>query len=313
MLRREFLIGAALMGASSALAKAPLATSQVAGAYRRKLGSFQVTALQDGFAGLNASLFSGDKAEIAKVLAANGQSEDLPTSVNSFLVNTGSKLVLVDTGTGSSKAFGPNLGRMINNLTAIGVSPSQIDAVILTHAHTDHIEGLLTASGKARFKNAEIIINEVEANFWADDTNMNKAPEAMKGLFKSARMSLAPYGKQVRKVKAGAEVLPGFVMEAASGHTPGHCVVRVASDKEQILLIGDILHNTTIHTALPSTGFGFDMDAAAAAASRKKVFDMIAADKMLVGGVHIAFPGFGKVLKDGNAFKYVPSEWTNTL
>lgn len=315
--RRHLLVGATAASAFAtfgpALAKAPLASAQVAGIHRRKIGAIEVTAILDGVAPLGAQLFSGKPAaDIKAALEAQGMSESLPTSVNAFVVNTGDKTWLIDAGIGANQAFGPNLGRVEANLKAAGIDPAQIDGVILTHAHADHAEGLITATGAARFPNAELVIHEAEAAFWADDGIMSRAPAEAKPFFESARKSLAPYAARTRKVKAG-EVAPGLVLEHAPGHTPGHSVLRVASGSEQLLLIGDIMHNTAIHTALPDAGFAFDGDPAMAAASRKRIFDMISADGMLVAGTHVGFPGFGRVLKSGQAYRWVPAEWAYTL
>ena len=315
--RRHFLAGAtaasAFASVAPALAKAPLAAAQVAGIYRRKIGAIEITTILDGFAPLGAQLFSGKPAsDLKQVLAESGMTESLPTAVNAFVVNTGERTWLLDAGIGANQAFGSNLGRVEANLKAAGIDPAQIDGVILTHAHPDHAEGLITASGAARFPNAEVIIHEAEAAFWADDGILSRAPAEAKPFFESARKSLAPYAARTRKVKAG-EVAPGLVLEHAPGHTPGHSVLRVSSGSEQLLLIGDIMHNTAIHTAFPEVGFAFDGDPAMAAVSRKRIFDMISADGMLVAGTHLGFPGFGRVLKSGSAFKWVPAEWAYTL
>lgn len=315
--RRHLLAGATAASAlgllAPAFAKAPLASGQFAGVHRRKVGAIEVTSILDGAAPLAAQLFSGrPAADIKAALEAQGMTETLPTSVNAFVINTGERTWLLDAGIGANQAFGPNLGRVEANLKSAGIEPSQIDGIVLTHAHADHAEGLITAGGAARFPNAELVIHEAEAAFWGDDGIMSRAPAEAKPFFESARKSLAPYAARTRKVKAG-EIAPGLVLELAPGHTPGHSVLRVTSGSEQLLLIGDIMHNTAIHTAYPEVGFAFDGDPAMAAASRKRVFDMVSADGMLVAGTHVGFPGFGRVLKSGSAFRWVPAEWSYTL
>lgn len=314
--RRHFLAGAAaaaLAPAIPALARAPQAAAQVPGIYRRKIGDIEITAILDGYVPLNAQAFvAGDPAQVRQLLAGAGLGEDLPTSVNAFVVNTKERTYLLDTGTGANAAFGPTLGRVEANLRAAGVEPGQVDAIILTHAHPDHHEGLLTAEKTARFANAELIIHEAEYAFWHDDGVLGQASAEVKPFFASARNALAPYAARTRKVKAG-EVAPGLALEHAPGHTPGHSLLRVASGSEQLLLAGDSIHNIVLQTAQPDIAFAFDVDGKQAAASRRRVLDMAAADKLLISGAHIPFPGFGTVTKEGGGFRFRPAEWSYTL
>lgn len=310
--RRHFLAGAAMAALAPTLARAraPQTGAQVPGIYRRKLGDIEITAVLDGYVPLNAQAFlAGDPAQMRQLLAAAGQSENLPTSVNAFVVNTKDRTYLLDTGTGANTAFGPTLGRLEANLKAAGIEPGQIDAVILTHAHPDHHEGLLTAEKTARFANAELVLHEAEYAFWHDDGILNQAPAEVKPFFASARGALAPYAARTRKVKAG-EVAPGIALEHAPGHTPGHSILRLASGSEQLLLVGDCIHNVTLQTAQPEIAFVFDTDGRQAAASRRRVLDMAAADRLVVSGAHIPFPGFGRVTKEGNGYRFAPAEWS---
>jgi len=314
--RRNFLAGAAaasMLPALPAFARAPQTAAQVAGIYRRKIGDIEVTAILDGYIPLNAQAFLGaDPTQVIQILANAGLGESLPTSVNAFVVNTRERTYLVDTGTGFNTAFGPTMGRAEGNLRAAGIDPAQVDAVILTHAHPDHAEGLLTAEKTARFPNAEVIINETEYAFWHDEGVLAQAPAEARPFFASARNALAPYASRTRKVQPG-EVAPGLSLELVPGHTPGHSLLRISSGPEQLMLVGDTIHNAVLQTARPDIAFVFDLDGKQAAASRKRVLDMVASDGALITGSHIAFPGFGKVLKDGAAFKFVPAEWTYAL
>lgn len=313
--RRSFGLSALAFASlpSISFARAPLIGEQVAGVYRRKLGAFEITAINDGYTALTADMFSGPEPDaINQALARAGVSGPIPTAVNTFVVNSTSGTWLIDAGAGGTQAFGPNLGRTVANLQAAGISPDQIDGVLLTHAHIDHVEGLVDAEGKAVFANAEVVLHEAEHAFWFDDGMLAQAPDAAKGLFESARRSLTPYAERTRLVKDG-EVSAGINLIHSPGHTPGHSVVHVVDGDEQLLILADSLHNIDIHTAFPDAGFGFDGDATMAAQSRRKQFDRAAAEGLLVAATHVSFPSFGRISKEGDGYEFHPAEWSFPL
>ncbi|MEM8822987.1 MAG: MBL fold metallo-hydrolase [Pseudomonadota bacterium] len=315
--RRDFsrlaLAGGATALAGPTLAKAPFADAQVAGIYRHAVGDIQVTALLDGYFPLPVEAFLNvSEEDMAAVLEASAQEAPMPTAINAYVVNTADRTFLVDAGFGSVDSFGPDVGKAIANLRASGIEPGQIDTLVLTHAHLDHCEGLIDGDGNAVFPTAELIMAEAEHAFWTDDAILAQAPESARPVFDSARRSIAPYADRLTLI-GDADIAPGVRFELSPGHTPGHGVLRIESGDEALTILGDTLHNEAIHLAYPDAGFGFDVDSAAAAVSRRRQFDRAADEGTLTAGSHISFPSFGRIVRDGDAYAHVMSEWNPTL
>jgi glyoxylase-like metal-dependent hydrolase (beta-lactamase superfamily II) len=305
-----FALGSVLAPAVPAVAKAPFAGVQAAGVYRLKVGSFEVTVLSDGWIPLETKLFTGNAGSAGKSLETSFLPRDnIPTAVNEWLVNTGDKLILVDTGT--SNVFAPTLGRMAKNLAAAGVDPAAVDMVVLTHLHPDHAAGLLTPDKKIAFPNATVHVAEAEYAFWTSAELYAKAPDEFKLFFDLARNSIKPYvdAGKVEQFKDRAEFAPGITASAAPGHTMGHTMVRLSSGSRELLLWGDIVHNAALQFAEPERAITFDTDQALAIASRKRVFDMTATDRLMIAGAHLPFPGLGHVTRAAAGYAYVPVEW----
>jgi glyoxylase-like metal-dependent hydrolase (beta-lactamase superfamily II) len=317
MTRRSFgslALGGAVGGLfaplSPAAAKAPFAGVQAAGVYRLKVGSFEVTVLSDGWIPLPAKFFAGSIEAAGRSLEANFLPRDnIPTAVNEWLVNTGDKLILVDTGT--SNVFAPTLGRMAKNLAAAGVDPAMVDMVILTHLHPDHSAGLLTPDKRIAFPNATVHVAEAEYAFWTSAELRAKAPDEFKPLFDIAGNAIKPYADagKVEQFSDRAEFAPGIAASTAPGHTMGHTMVRLSSGNSELLLWGDIVHNAALQFVEPERAFSADTDQAMAIASRKRVFDMTATDRLLIAGAHLPFPGLGHAARTTAGYAYVPVEW----
>ena len=311
--RRSFALaalGGIFVPALPAIAKAPFAGVQAAGIYRRKVGDFEVTVVNDGLFAVEAKLFTGSAEGASKLLESSFLPRDvIPTAVNEWLINTTDKLILVDTGT--SNLFGPTLGRMAKNLAAGGVDPAAVDMVILTHLHPDHAAGLLTTDKKIAFPNATVHVSEAEYAFWTSPEISAKAPDEFKPFFDIARNSIKPYADagKVERFKDRTEFAPGIVASAAPGHTLGHTMIRLSSGSSELLLWGDIVHNAALQFPDPDRAISFDTDQAMAIASRKRVFDMTVTDKLLIAGSHLPFPGLGHVAKASTGYAYVPLEW----
>ncbi len=290
------------------MADHPLPELQAPGVYHRRLGDGVVTAVNDGmFEGATALLTNIETADAEALLTATFRPLPPRLTVNTFLLHLGGKRIMVDAGCAGS--FGPTVGRMLSNLAALGVEPATISTVLLTHAHPDHANGLIDGAGAAVFPNAELIVSAKEVAFWQDDAIMGAVPEDMKGYFLGARAALAAYADRTRLIEAG-EVLPGISAIPAYGHTPGHTAFMVSSGAESLLIWGDVVHLPGVQFARPGAALTFDGDPAGAIATRARLMDMAATDKLLVAGMHLDFPTFGHVVKQGDGYAHVPEVWT---
>ena len=313
--RRDALIGSGLFAAanllsSPAVAKMPFAKAQAPGYFRRQVGAFEVTAVLDGDLELELKLFSGDQAEMQKLSSESYQPTPPRAHVNAYAVNTGEKLYLVDTGTGV--LMGSALGRVAENLVLAGINVDQIDAILLTHLHPDHFGGM-TMEGKPVFKNAEVYVSEADAKFWLSPEAAEKAPPDFKPFFDMAAAAIKPYAHRLKPLPKNGEIAPGVSAIALPGHTVGHTGYLFSSDKQQMLVWGDVIHNAALQFAKPEITLAFDTDQAQAAAARKRAFDMAATDKLLVAGMHLPFPGIGYVERTASQYRYHPDFWNTKL
>jgi glyoxylase-like metal-dependent hydrolase (beta-lactamase superfamily II) len=317
--RRSFGLaaaGTALLPVLPSVAKEAPAGAQAPGVYRLKIGAVEVTVLNDGSGALPTKYFSGDAEGAAKLLnnAFVASKEMAPTTFNAWLINTGDKLVLVDTG--YSNAIGPVAGKLPKVMAAAGVNPADIDDVVITHIHPDHCNGLLTTEKQIAFPNATVHVNADEFAWWLEgDVKVPDGKPFFKDLFEGGRAHFKPYieAKRVQTFKDGAELAPGVTAVTAPGHTVGHTMVRVANGNDQLLMWTDIVHSTALQFPEPERGIAFDLEPAQAIATRKKVMDMAATDRLLIGGTHIGFPGVGHVAKASSGYAFVPMPWNANL
>lgn len=291
----------------AAYAEAPMAKSAAPGYYRVMLGDFEVTALSDGVVALPVEkLLTNTKPEkTLKALQKHHLSTPTATSVNGYLINTGSKLVLIDTG--AATLFGPTLGRLANSLKAAGYSPEQVDEVYITHMHGDHVGGLMNGDQLA-FPNAIVRADQHDADFWLSQANMDKAPAEAKGGFQGAMASINPYVKagKFKTFNGDTELVPGVKAVAARGHTPGHSVYLVESKGQKLMLWGDLMHVAAVQFENPTVTISFDSDSKAAMAQRLKAYADAAKQGYMVGATHLSFPGLGYVRSEGKGYAWVP-------
>jgi len=266
-----------------------------------KIGDIEVAALSDGVlaAPLDVVL-DMDKAEAERL---TGRTHTVPISVNAFLLKLGSKWALVDAGSGNT--MGPTLGKLPDSLRAHGVAPEKIETIFLTHLHPDHSNGLVDDAGQAIYPNAEIVLHQTEARFWLDRDPASGENERIRRNIAKAAVTTAPYRKRMRPVGEG-EAVPGVSAVLLAGHTPGHTGWLIQSGKDGMLIWGDVVHLAAIQVPRPDTGLIYDVDPRAACATRRRMFDRAAADKLRVGGAHLDFPGFGFIVRNGTGFGFEP-------
>ena len=290
----------------------PQPAAQIAGVYHRKLGDIVVTTISDGYLDGNLEVMRNVDLEKARQLLNDAFRPARRTSVNTFLIHSKGRTAIVDTGSGNY--LQPSAGFVQRNLASAGIDPKSIDTVLLTHMHPDHSAGLTDMSnGKLLFPNAELVMHENELAHWFDDGAMADADErSAKLYFLSGREQVAPYKNRTRLFTQG-EVFPGVTAVPSLGHTPGHTAYLVASGKDQLMIWGDTVHVPEVQTAFPEAGMAFDTDLAAAAAARKRMFDRVSADGVLIAGMHLHFPAFSRLARRGDAYALYPEAWVHTL
>jgi glyoxylase-like metal-dependent hydrolase (beta-lactamase superfamily II) len=300
-----------LLFSASAEAAAPQQKTQAPGYYRMMLGDFEVTVLFDGTfqADLGKILTNITPKDLDAALARSFLKDPVETSVNGFLLNTGSDLVLVDTGTGT--LFGPTLGKLLSNLKASGYRPEQVDEIYITHMHDDHVGGL-SAGGKPVFPNAIVRAAQQEADFWLSKAHMDAAPQDRKADFESAMNMVNPYvsAGKFKPFNGDTELVPGIRAVATPGHTAGHTIYVVESKGEKLILWGDLMHVAAVQFPDPAVTIQYDMDSGMAAAQRKKVFADAAGKGYWVAGAHLSFPGIGHLRTAGSGYAFVPINYS---
>ncbi len=284
---------------------------QVPGVHHLSVGDVLVTALNDGMLEGSFDWLVGIPVADAEALH-HARFRRVPPriTVNAFLLHLPDKLVLVDAGCGG--AMGPETGRLAANLAAMGLVPGSVDAILSTHLHPDHVGGLLDGEGRAVFPNAELIVHAAEPRFWGDDAILAKASDQEAQFAELARATMRAYGNRMREITDG-EVLRGVTAVPEPGHTPGHTGWLISSGGDSLLIWGDIVHMPGVQFARPEAGMGFDIDATQAIATRARIFDMAATDRLRVSGMHLDFPAFGHVTREGSGYAFVPEVWSPSM
>lgn len=285
---------------------------QVAGFYQHRLGNVQITALLDGTNYLPPALFKGiPAAEVTQILKKYyaDQAKGVQTSVNAFLVNTGSSLVLVDSGAAS--CFGTHLGSVLSNLKASGYQPEQVDTILLTHLHPDHVCGI-SQNGVANFPNATVYVSNDEANYWLNPKQVSKLPKDKQagylGTVEKIKQAIAPYqAKQRFKTYQLGDQVQGFKVINTVGHTPGHFSYELKTKDETVVFIGDIVHSHTVQFDKPETAIDYDIDPKKAVQTRLKQFADYARGGQTIAAPHLPFPGIGHIYSaDNQRYQWIP-------
>jgi glyoxylase-like metal-dependent hydrolase (beta-lactamase superfamily II) len=309
---RAFAVGMLSISTVGAHASAPLSAIGSPGFARVMVGDFEVTPVSDGTVDLPmVDLLKNNKDATKAALAKAHLASPTTTSVNAYLINTGSRLVLVDAGAGT--LFGPTLGKLVDNIKASGYRPEQIDDVLITHLHPDHVGGLVS-DGQRAFPNAIVHADKHDSDYWLNAANISAAPKDFDSFFKGAIASLNPYvgAGKFKAIEGNGEVVPGVSAYASYGHTVGHTTYVVESKGKKLLVLGDLIHVAAVQFDAPQVAIGFDSDPAQAAKARQNVFSLASKEGDLVAGAHLQFPGLGYIRANGKAWTWIPANYTAT-
>lgn len=299
-------------------APAPAPAGQAPGFYRFKVGAMTVTVVYDGQAPrpnpTRGFVRNATPEQVEATLRAQGLDPSVLTNPFSVaVVQTPRGTVMFDSGNGPQTDPNARTGQLIANLAAAGLRPDAVDVVASTHFHGDHIGGLLDAAGTAAFPRARIVVPEREWTFWLSEENAARAPDAMRPAFANVRRRFAPYDGKVERVNEGFEPLPGVRMVATNGHAPGHASWHLSDGGAQAFVLGDLTSRPEINLTNPGWHAIVDMDPVMAEATRRRMFDQLATDRIRAVGYHWPFPANGHVLKEADGYRFVPAEWSSVV
>ncbi len=303
--RRQFVAG---IGAALAAPILPVSRAHAALApFRRKLGAIELMVISDGVLNvpLSFSLPETPPADAAALFSSLGFPPQGPQrQINVTLVRTGGETVLIDAGSGSN--FQPTAGKLADNLQAAGVNLASISKVVFTHAHADHLWGAIDDFDELRFPKASYIISAVEWDFWVDPKTADRVPDAFKGMALGSRRILKRLEAKLERRKTGDTLAPGISYVDTAGHTPGHMAVMIANGGERLLIGADALNNVAASFARPDWRDGADLDHDRAVATRKRLLDRLATDRLPLIAYHLPWPGHGMVERSGTAYRFIP-------
>jgi glyoxylase-like metal-dependent hydrolase (beta-lactamase superfamily II) len=306
-------LASSFLGSSPALAAAPQHHDQVPGFYRMKVGDFEVTALFDGAAKFDLDWLTAKKQTLVRIARALHEDPHLLDAGDTgFVVNTGKELILVDAGAGTWFGGG-SLGRLVDSLRSAGYAPEQVDRILVTHLHSDHIGGATTQDGRRVFPNADIFVSKAESDFWLSPEIAAQAPKDVQPFFQAAQAIAAPYIKAGKwHTFSNSEAIgDGIQLVSLHGHTPGHTGYEFSSRGQKILFWGDTLHEQLVQLSHPDVTVVFDIDHAAATATRDQLLPMLARESVMIAGPHMPFPGMGRLRKEANGYVWAPVIFTD--
>lgn len=288
------------------------AIHQVPGVQRRKVGNFVVTALSDGFILLPPGAVQGITAADSDArYKAAGRRMPCRTAINAYLIHGPSHTILIDAGCGDF--MGPHLGRVPANLDAAGVRPDEIDLVLITHMHTDHVGGLLSADRKTAYPRARVMMDAKELAYWSDRRNHDSSPESTRDSFDVVAQILSAYHGRIDTFEGGTDITAGLKALPLSGHTPGHTGFEIGAGADAMIIWGDVSHAPELQLGLPDLTVIFDADPERAIASRRSIFERAVNEDLVVAGMHMPFPGFTRLARSGDAYVSLPQVWQYEL
>jgi len=305
------LLAGSALATNSFAQSLPINPQQAPGFYRMMLGDWQVTAVSDGtvVVPLDKLLTRISPQKLQQRMAQDSMTPAAETSINTFVINTGKQVILVDTGAGA--LFGKDGGHLLDNLRAAGFPPESIDLVLLTHIHGDHSGGV-EFNGKPAFPNAVVRVEQKDVDWWLNPENISKVEQSQRHTFAESEQPMRPVinAGKLETFHAPTEIIPGITAIPAAGHTPGSVIYRVSHGGQTMMLWGDIIHAKAVQMPDPDVAIHFDVDQKQAIATREHVLQQIVQHGDWVAAAHISFPGIGQVKREGNGYRWVPVNYS---